>query len=195
MSKENKSTSKTKPLSPREQKFVEEYLLSLKPEAAGRKAGYAESTCKSQIYTWTSESKCPAHKRHVFNAIQAAKAKRSEETKIDANWVLTELKGMWEANLNDILCDDGTVKPVSEWPSAWLKQINGFEIAEIYEQQEQTRMHVGDLKKIKWIAREKILDMIAKHVDVQAFREKVEVEVTDKRAALAAARERALGRK
>lgn len=179
-----------KPLSAREKTFVDEFLIDLKPEAAALKAGYAKTTAATKSYTWVKESKVPPNKRHVFIAIQEAKKKRSTETKIDAAWVLGELKGMWEANLSDILNDDGSVAPVSEWPRAWTKQINGFEVAEISEFQNGQKMHVGDLKKIKWIAREKILDMIAKHVDVQAFKEKIEVEVTDRAGILERARAR-----
>lgn len=187
----NRKDSTGKPLSAREKVFVDEFLIELKPEESARKAGYAESTCKSQAYTWIKENKCPPNKRHVFNAIQVEKEKRSNETKINASYVLKRLHEIDQMDVLDILADDGSVLPISEWPKAWRTTISGFDVSELFEGVGDQRKMIGLLKKIKWPDKTKNLELLGRHVEVQAFREKLEVEVVDKRDALAAARKRA----
>lgn len=75
-----------KKLDAREQRFVDEYLLDLDPKRAALAAGYAETTASTKSFGWVSNSQ--STKPHVFAAAAKAKAQRSEQTKIDADWVL-----------------------------------------------------------------------------------------------------------
>lgn len=171
-------------LNDKQQKFVNEYLLCANATQAAKKAGYAENTAYSQGQRLLKHVE-------VRSALMDAKADVREKAKVDAAWVLNELHAMWEADLGDIINDAGMVKPIQDWPDAWKKQLNGFEMAELYDRSDGQPMQVGDLKKIKWIAREKVLDMIARHIDVQAFSERSTVEVVDKASILEKARQRA----
>ncbi|EHC92980.1 Phage terminase, small subunit [Salmonella enterica subsp. enterica serovar Rubislaw str. A4-653] len=74
----------------------------------------------------------------------------------------------------DIMTDDMSIKPVSEWPASWRRYLSGFDLADMFEGRGEDREMVGILKKIKWPDKVKNLELLGKHIDVQAFKEKVE---------------------
>ena len=171
-------------LTPKQQRFIDEYLIDLNATQAAIRAGYSEKTAHS---IGEENLKKPG----IAQAVNSALEKRAKKTKIDAEWVINELQSMWNADISDIITSCGHVKPVQEWPPEWKKQLNGFEIAELWDRTEDTPMQVGDLKKLKWINRERIMEMTGKHVGVQAFQERKLVEHVDKTDMLAKARKRA----
>lgn len=106
--------------------------------------------------------------------IDVLKTERSERTKIDADYVLKRLAGIDQMDVKDILEDNGDIKPIVEWPDVWRKTISGIDISAI---------NVGDvetvLKKIKWPDKLKNLELIGKHVEVQAFKDKLDHSSSD----------------
>lgn len=74
-----------KPLTPKQQRFVEEYLLDLNATQAAIRAGYSERTAKEM----GAEN---LTKPHVAAAVKAAMDKRSDSTGIDAAFVLKGLR-------------------------------------------------------------------------------------------------------
>ncbi|MCC8375791.1 terminase small subunit, partial [Photorhabdus bodei] len=75
----------------------------------------------------------------------------------------------------DIIDDDGRLKAVSEWPVVWRTTLSGFDISTtIYDRDESTEETI--LKKIKWPDKVKNLELLGKHVGVQAFREQIKNE-------------------
>lgn len=89
----------------------------------------------------------------------------------------------------DILNDDGGMKPIAEWPKVWrtssarwislpsrllrppCKKENGEADLSVEDVE-----HI--LKKVKWPDKVKNLELIGKHVDVNAFKERPEVSGT-----------------
>jgi phage terminase small subunit len=109
------------PLTPKQQRFVEEYLVDLNATQAAIRAGYSEATAKQQgsrLLTYAD----------IAEAIEKATEKRSEETKIDAAWVLQKAK----------------------------------------------ELHEKALEAESYAAAKGALDLIGKHIDVQAFREQMQ---------------------
>ena len=70
-------------LTPKQQRFVEEYLIDLNATQAAIRAGYSEKTAFS---IGVENLKKPL----VWDAIQQARGERSEKTGIDAAWVLKQ---------------------------------------------------------------------------------------------------------
>ena len=109
-------------------------------------------------------------KPHIVARVNELKEARSERTSIDADYVLKRLVEIDEMDVLDILEDTGAVKAISKWPKAWRTLISGLDVSEVM---------VGDaailLKKIKWPDKVKNLELIGKHVEVQAFKEKLEL--------------------
>ena len=151
-------------LTPKQAAFVAEYLIDLNASAAARRAGYSERTAE-----WQGPQLLG--KTHVADAIAAAQAERAQRTQIDADWVLRRLAAMADADLSDLHNEDGTLKPVSEWPDVWRKGlIAGVETEEIKLGGEP----IGQVRKVKIADRLKALELIGRHVAVGAWREKVE---------------------
>lgn len=155
------------PLTDKQARFVEEYLLDLNATQAAIRAGYSADTARSI----GSEN---LTKPDVQDAIAAAKAERSARTKIDAAWVLQRLADEAEADVADLYTDDGMLKPVKEWPLIWRKGlVAGLDVEELFEGRGEDREHVGTLRKLRLSDRMKRIELIGKHVDVNAFRENV----------------------
>jgi phage terminase small subunit len=78
----------TKPaLTPKQQRFVENYLLDLNATQAAIRAGYSERTAQEISAQLLA-------KPHIRDAIDAAKTKRSKKTEIRAERVLKEIADM-----------------------------------------------------------------------------------------------------
>jgi phage terminase small subunit len=72
-------------LTPKQQLFVEEYLVDLNATAAARRAGYSARTANEQGAQNLA-------KLSIQKAIQAAMQARSQRTKIDQDYVLHRLR-------------------------------------------------------------------------------------------------------
>lgn len=161
-----------KKLSPKETRFVDEYLIDLNATQAAIRTGYS-------IKTAYSIGQRLLKKVEIQAAIAENKRKRSDRTQIDADWLLKRLGEEAVADIADLYDDNNNLKPVKEWPLIWRQGlVAGVEIEALYEGFGEDREQIGQTKKIKLSDRIKRLELIGKHVDVQAFREKIEVELT-----------------
>jgi len=79
----------SKGLTPKQQRFVEEYLIDLNATQAAIRAGYSEATA-GQIGDQNLK------KLQIAQVIKAALAERSQETKINAAWVLKKAAALAE---------------------------------------------------------------------------------------------------
>lgn len=86
-------------MTPKQQRFVTEYLIDLNATAAAIRAGYSEATANTQGPRLLED---PA----VQAAIDAAKIERSEETGINAERVLQEIATMAFYDPADLMIDD-----------------------------------------------------------------------------------------
>lgn len=168
-------------LTPRQQAFVEEYLVDLNGAQAAIRAGYSAKAAKEQAARLLTDA-------NVSAAILERKRDRSERTKVNSDWLLDRLATESVADLADLYREDGSVKPVHEWPLIWRQGlVAGVEVERIGE-------GAGTVTKLKISDRTKRLELIGKHIDVQAFKDRVEHDVSaDLAETLRAARERALG--
>lgn len=151
----------SRPLTPRQQLFVVEFMVDLNAMQAAIRAGYTASYAKHHAAELQAMP-------HVAAAIAVEMEARSKRTKIDADWLLTRLAAEADADLADILDDTGNPKPVKDWPLIWRTGlVTGFEI-------ESVGGGAGTVSKLKYSDRKSRLEMIGKHVRVQAFKESVE---------------------
>lgn len=152
-------------LTAKQQAFVQEYLCDLNATQAAIRAGYSAKTAKQVGHENLT-------KPDVADAIAKAQKERSEKTAITAQWVLERLADEATADLADILNEEGGLKPVNEWPLIWRQGlVAGIDIEELFEGQGEDREQVGFVKKVKLSDRIKRIELIGKHIGVQAFRE------------------------
>lgn len=160
-------------LTPKQKLFADEYLMDLNATQAAIRAGYSKKTAA----VIAAENLI---KPNIAAYIAQAMEQRTKEVKIDANYVLHRLAAIDQMDVIDILEDNGTVKPIRDWPPIWRQFISGMETADMFVGSGDERELVGLLKKVKWPDKIKNLELIGKHVDVQAWKEKVDVDVNGK---------------
>lgn len=171
-------------LTPKQQRFVDEYLIDLNATKAAIRAGYSERNADgiaSQLMA----------KTQVRSAIETKRAERSRETKIDAAWVLTRLAAEAQADVADLYDDDGNLLPVKQWPLIWRQGlVAGIETEtlrprgskgtgqwrgksqDVHDEEEPEEETV--VTKIKLSDRTRRLELIGKHIGVNAFQDIVE---------------------
>lgn len=148
-------------LTAKQQRFVEEYLVDLNATQAAIRAGYSEATASEIGYENLS-------KPQIAEAIAAARAERSERTRIDADWLLTRLAAEATADVGELYAEDGRIRPVKDWPLIWRQGlVAGLEVETILE-------GAGHVTKLKLSDRVKRLELIGRHINVQAFKDKIE---------------------
>lgn len=157
-------------LNARQQLFVKEYLKDLNATAAAKRAGYSEKTA----YSIGQEN---LNKPEIAEAVAVAFAARSERTEIDADWVLTRLAEEATADAADLYEENGTLKPIQDWPGVWRTGlVAGLDTVQEYETVDGKKERVGCVTKIKLSDRIKRIELIGKHIGVQAFSEKHQLE-------------------
>lgn len=150
-------------LTQKQARFVEEYLKDLNAKQAAIRAGYSERSAEMTGSRMMSNDKVAA-------AVADAQEARSKRTDIDADWVLRRLAEEVEADLADIIGDGGEILPVKKWPKVWRQGlVAGIEVKEDHVE----GVKVGETVKIKLSDRIKRIELIGKHVNVQAFREQL----------------------
>lgn len=158
----------TAKLNARQQRFVDEYLIDMNATQAAIRAGYSEKTAHA-IATENLQ------KPSIREVIDAALDRRSKETQIDANWVLKRLADEATADVNDLYDATGAIKPMSEWPLIWRQGlVAGIEHIEVKDHEGNK---TGDVVvKLRLSDRIRRLELIGKHVRVNAFQDVVQVK-------------------
>lgn len=146
-------------LTPKQQRFVDEYLIDLNGAQAAIRAGYSADSAKEIAAENLT-------KPHIAEAIDIALAKRSEKTQIDAEYVLTQAVKLHERCMQEI--SPFTDKKGNHVVDDQGRPVYIFNAA----------------------GAAKALELVGKHVKIQAFKENVEVTVTDRAAMLQRARQR-----
>ncbi len=156
-------------LTPKQHRFVEEYLIDLNGTQAAIRAGYAPSGARTEAARLLTNA-------DVQEAVDLAKTDRATRIGIDAAWVLSRLRDEVEADMADLYDESSALLPVAEWPLIWRTGLMvGIETEEI----SVDGVKVGIVRKVKQSDRIKRLELIGRHVGVQAFKDVVDVSVTD----------------
>lgn len=160
----DKDNSAMRGLTAKQQRFVEEYLIDLNATQAAIRAGYSAKTAGSVGHE-------NLQKPEIIAALNFARRERCERTKIDADYVLSRLVEIDQMDVADILNADGSILPVSQWPKVWRTTLSGMDVLSMMDKEDGQSV----LKKIKWPDKVKNLELLGKHVSVQAFNEKTSV--------------------
>ena len=166
--KKKAAKNKVKKLTAKQQLFCHEYLIDLNATQAAIRAGYSKKTAGS-----IGEENLK--KPEIAEVIAKCKEERSKRTEIDSDWLLKRLADEADADVADLYNDAGGLKPVHEWPEIWRKGlVAGLDTHQEYIYDQGERIPDGFIMKIKLSDRIRRLELIGKHVDVQAFPTKVE---------------------
>lgn len=157
-------------LTDKQEQFCREYLIDLNATKAAIRAGYSEKTAQAQSSRLLLNVM-------VQNRIAELKCERNEQVNVDAAYVLQRLHEIDQMDVLDILEDDGRLKPIRQWPKVWRTTLHGLDISTIITNYDDVNQETI-LKKIKWPDKVRNLELLGKHVDVQAFKERIEQQTT-----------------
>ena len=135
---------KTRKLTPKQQRFVEEYLVDLNAAQAAIRAGYSRNSAR-QIGDENLS------KPVIAAAVAEAKRERSEATKIDAEWVLRQAVELHRRCMQEI-------RPVRNPKTG----------KQLYDDDGNA------LFAFNAAAANRSLELVGKHVDIGAFKERLE---------------------
>lgn len=156
-------------LTTKQARFVEEYLIDLNATQAAIRAGYSLKGADTTGPRLLDDPR-------IIAAIDARKIERSERTEIDADWVLRRLADEAEADIADLYDEEtGDLKPIHDWPEIWRQGlVTGVETNALFEGSGEQRAQIGAVKKVRFSDRIRRLELIGKHVRVNAFQEVIE---------------------
>lgn len=153
-------------MTPKRTRFVAEYLVDLNASAAARRAGYKgdPNTVGPRLLANVGTA----------TAVREAMEARSKRLEADADWVLRRLAAEADADLADLYDEHGKLRPVKDWPLVWRQGlVAGVEtVREKTGEDEDGNPEFGFVDKVKLSDRVKRLELIGKHVGVQAWRER-----------------------
>lgn len=154
-------------LTPKQSRFVDEYLVDLNATQAAVRAGYSAKTA-GQIGDENLK------KPQIAKALSDRMKHREQRTQVDADYVIKRLQEIDQMDVFDILNDDMSLKPISQWPRTWRLSISGIDLSELVMggESEQDRT-VRLLKKIKWPDKVKNLELLGRHFGI--FNDKLDV--------------------
>lgn len=157
--------STTKPLTPKQQRFIAEYLIDLNATQAAVRAGYSAKTAKvigCQLLT------------KLNPLIEAKRAAAIEKADINAAKVLRRLDEAVDAKISDIYTDKGELKPVHDWPDVWQRMCVGME--PIFKRSTDGENDSWDQAgfKVKFERGNKAIELLGRHVDINAFAQPTE---------------------
>lgn len=147
-------------LTPKQQRFVEEYLVDLNATAAYKRAGYA---CKNDNAAAASASALLRNPK-IVEAIAARQAKRSEDTGITAARVLQELARLALLDVRGFYRTDGTLKFPRELNDDQAAALASLEVLEEFDGSGENRYKIGEVRKVKFWNKPRALQLLAQHL-------------------------------
>jgi phage terminase small subunit len=145
-------------MTPKQERFVEEYLVDLNATQAAIRAGYSERTA----YEIGHQN---LRKVEVQEALQTAFAARSQRVEIDQDWVVRRLARIADLDLRKLFAEDGTLRPIHELPEDVVGAISSVDVVKRKDDAEEYRVRLPD--------RIRALDLLGRHLGI--FRDRVEV--------------------
>jgi phage terminase small subunit len=167
-----RKSTQYKPLTAMQEAYCQSYIKTPENQSqAAIDAGFSPNTAAVKASVMMRDER-------IQKRIAELMEERNRRMRVSADYVLMRLVEIDQMDVIDILNDDMSIKPVSEWPKVWRQYLTGFELADMFEGRGDEKELVGILKKIKWPDKVKNLELIGKHVDVNAFKERLEVSGT-----------------
>ena len=144
-------------LTPKQQRFVDEYLKDLNATQACIRAGYSKKTAEVIGCNQLSKVK-------IQQAVQERRNELQAKAQIDQEGIIKRYMMLTDYHITDFFNDDGTMKPLSEIPKEKLYAIQGFKT-------EVKKMKLSDeeivetlIKEFKLSTKRDALDSLARHL-------------------------------
>lgn len=155
--------SDKKKLTPKQERFVKEYLVDLNATQAAIRAGYSKKTAKDIACENLA-------KPYLAEAIAKGRLKLSEKVEVSQDMVVREYKRLAFFDIRKLYNSDGTLKRVIDLDDDTAAALIGMDVIELAD-------GTINVKKLKMANKNSSLDSLGKHLGM--FKEKVEHDLTD----------------
>lgn len=168
-----RKSTQYKPLTAMMEAYCQSYIKTPENQTqAAINAGYSPNTAAK----FASQN---MRDERVQKRIAELMEERNKRMRVSADYVLMRLVEIDQMDVIDILDDEGGLKPISQWPKVWRTSLSAMDINRIRMAGKDDEDDIeSTLQKIKWPDKVKNLELIGKHVDVNAFKERLEVSGT-----------------
>lgn len=167
-----RKSTQYKPLTVMQEAYAQEYVKFPENQTqAAINAGFSPKSAHVKASTMMRDER-------IQKRIAELMEERNKRLRVSADYVLLRLVEIDQMDVIDILDDEGGLKPISQWPKVWRTSISAVDINRIRMAMKDDEEDIeSTLQKIKWPDKVKNLELIGKHVDVNAFKERMEVNV------------------
>lgn len=155
-------------LTPKKRLFAREYLRDLNATQAAIRAGYSKASAHAQGHDLLKEPE-------VDDLVETLRAQREMRVDVKVDDVLRELIALASLDVSEAFDEHGALLPIHEIPLDVRKAIAGFEVEEISAGGGEERAVIGTLRKVKFVSKEKALELLGRHLKM--FTDKFEVKV------------------
>lgn len=150
-------------LTPKQEAFVQEYLIDLNATASAGRAGYKNFNIGRRLVTQSN----------VSEAIQKALQDRSKRTEITQDMVLSEYARIAFLDPAKLFSPEGNILSIHDMEEDTRRAISGMDVVSIGNME----VGVGEIQKIKIASKLGALDSLGKHLGM--FIERKEVSGPD----------------
>lgn len=165
-----RKSTQFKPLTAMQEAYCQSYIKTPENQTqAAINAGFSPNTAAVKASVMMRDER-------IQKRIAELMEERNKRMRVSADYVLMRLVEIDQMDVIDILNDDGSLKPIREWPKIWRTTLSGFDLSSTIMNMNEDSIETI-LKKIKWPDKVKNLELIGKHVDVNAFKERLDVNV------------------
>ncbi|EMW6581561.1 terminase small subunit [Enterobacter bugandensis] len=168
-----RKSTQYKPLTAMQEAYCQSYIKSPENQSqAAIDAGFSPNTAAVKASVMMRDER-------IQKRIAELMEERNKRMRVSADYVLMRLVEIDQMDVIDILDDEGGLKPISQWPKVWRTSLSAMDINRIRMAGKDDEDDIeSTLQKIKWPDKVKNLELIGKHVDVNAFKERLEVSGT-----------------
>lgn len=162
-------------ISPKQKRFIQEYLVDLNATQAAIRAGYSERSAKQHADVMLSRP-------HIAAAVAKAQEKRAERTEITQDMVLRELAKIGFSDIRKVVRWGNTTvrKEVDDEGNEIEVPYHGIALVDSSEIDDDTAAAIAEVSqgkeglKVKLYDKARTLVDIGKHIGM--FKEKVQIE-------------------
>lgn len=144
--------AKKRKLTPKSERFCQEYLIDLNISAAARRAGFSEKTAGQSGHRLFKDVKIQAR-------IHELQVNSASEFNITKQRVMQVLHNIIGSDINYLIDKEtGAVLPPSQWPEHMKGVVSGIETDELYA----SGMPIGLKRKVKLWDKNKAIELLNK---------------------------------
>jgi phage terminase small subunit len=152
-------------LTPKQARFVAEYLIDLNATDAAKRCGYSPKTAKQQGSRLLTDA-------DVAQAVAEGKARQLQAADLTAARVLEEMRRLAFFDIAAIFDEGGNLRPIHDVPPEARAAITGVEVVRANLNPADGKRDPDYLHKVKVVQKDRALEMLAKHFGL--LTEKVE---------------------